>query len=62
VIKLTSDRENIPLEHLLLDKNLYRKITKMAYSENRPIERIVNDMLTEYVNVFHPLRKIGLVM
>ena len=47
---MTSDRENIPLEHLLLDKNLYRKITKVAYSENRPIERIVNDMLTEYVN------------
>jgi hypothetical protein len=59
--QLTSDRENIPLEHLLLDKNLYRKITKMAYSENRPIERIINDMLREYTDVFHPLRKIGLV-
>jgi hypothetical protein len=58
---LTSDRENIPLEHLLLDKNLYRKITKMAYSENRPVERLINDMLREYIDVFHPLRKIGLV-
>jgi hypothetical protein len=58
---LTSDRENIPLEHLLLDKNLYRKITKIAYSENRPVERLINDMLREYIDVFHPLRKIGLV-
>jgi hypothetical protein len=53
---LTSERENIPLEHLMLDKNLYRKITKMAYSENKPVERVVND-----IDVFFPFRKIGFV-
>ncbi len=58
---MTSDRENIPLEHLLLDKSLYRKITKLAYSENKPVEKIINEMLREYIDVFYPLRKIGLV-
>jgi hypothetical protein len=36
-------------------------IAKIAYSENRSVERIINDMLREYIDVFHPLRKIGLV-
>jgi hypothetical protein len=45
----------------LLDKNIYRKITKIAYSENKSIERVVNDILREYIDVFFPLRKIGLV-
>jgi hypothetical protein len=45
----------------MLDKNLYRKITKVAYSENRPVERVVSDMLRKYIDVFCPLRKIGLV-
>jgi hypothetical protein len=58
---LTPERENIPLEHLMLDKNLYRKITKIAYSENIPVEKVVNDMLREYIDVFFPLRKIGFV-
>jgi hypothetical protein len=55
---LTSERENIPLEHLMLDNNLYGKITKMAYSENKPVERVVR----EYIDVFFPLRKIGFVL
>ncbi len=59
--RLTSERESIPLEHLLLDKNLYRKITKFAYSENKPVDRVVNDILREYVDVFFPFRKIGFV-
>jgi hypothetical protein len=45
----------------MLDKNLYRKITKIAYSENKPVERVVNDMLREYIDVFFPLRKIDFV-
>jgi hypothetical protein len=59
IIKLTSERENIPLEHLMLDKNLYRKITKMAYSENKPVERVVDDMLIEYIDVFFPVQSPG---
>jgi hypothetical protein len=59
--RLTSERETIALEHLLLDKNIYRKITKIAYSENKPVERVVNHILREYIDVFFPLRKIGLV-
>jgi len=45
----------------MLDKNLCRKITKIAYSENKPVERVVNDMLREYIDVFFPLRKISFV-
>lgn len=47
------------IEHLPLDEDLYRKITAMSYSEHIPIQKLINDMLKEYLNVYVLAKKIG---
>jgi hypothetical protein len=47
------------VEHLPLDEDLYRKITQMSYSEHIPMQKIINDMLKEYLNVYALSKKIG---
>ncbi len=47
------------VEHLPLDEDLYRKITQMSYSEHIPMQKIINDMLKEYLNVYALSKKMG---
>jgi hypothetical protein len=45
IVKLTAEGENIPLEHLMLNKNLVPQNYKNGLFENKAVEKIVNDML-----------------
>ncbi|HEY7081861.1 MAG TPA: hypothetical protein VH500_19380 [Nitrososphaeraceae archaeon] len=47
------------IEHLPLDEETYRKITRISYSEHIPLEKLINDMLKEYLNVYFLSKKIG---
>jgi hypothetical protein len=47
------------VEHLPLDEDLYRKITQMSYSEHKPLQKLINDMLKEYLHVYALSKKIG---
>ncbi|HEY6884408.1 MAG TPA: hypothetical protein VI278_10260 [Nitrososphaeraceae archaeon] len=47
------------IEHLSLDEELYRKITAMSYSEHISVQKLINDMLKEYLNVYVLSKKIG---
>jgi hypothetical protein len=47
------------IEHLPLDEETYRKITKISYLEHIPLEKLINDMLREYLNVYFLSKKIG---
>lgn len=49
-------------EHLPINKELYRKITKISYSQNIPIHKLINDMLQEYLNVYLLSKQIGYVI
>ena len=49
----------MPVERLPLDEDLYRKITQMSYSEHVPLQKLINDMLKEYLNVYALSKKIG---
>jgi hypothetical protein len=42
-----------------LDEELYKKITRMSYPEHVPLEKLINDMLKEYLNVYALSEKIG---
>ncbi|HET7283977.1 MAG TPA: hypothetical protein VFI70_04760 [Nitrososphaeraceae archaeon] len=47
------------VERLPLEEEIYRKITKISYSEHIPLEKLINDMLKEYLNVYTLSKKIG---
>jgi hypothetical protein len=47
------------VEDLPIDEDLYRKITQMSYSEHVPLQKLINDMLKEYLNVYALSKKIG---
>ena len=47
------------VERLPLDEELYKKITRMSYSEHVPLQKLINDMLKEYLNVYALSKKMG---
>jgi hypothetical protein len=47
------------IEHLPLDEELYRILTKISYSEHIPLEKLINEMPKEYLNVYLLSKKIG---
>jgi hypothetical protein len=47
------------IEDLPLDEELYSKVTKISYSEHIPLEKLINDMLKKYLNVYLLSKKIG---
>ena len=49
-------------ERLPINKELYRKITKISYSQNIPVHKVVNDMLSEYLNVYFLSKQLGYVI
>jgi hypothetical protein len=50
------------LQNLQLDKDLYRKITRISYAEHISIPKIINDMLKEHINVYLLWRKVGYIL
>ena len=50
------------LEHLPLDHDIYVHLTKLAYAEQKPVSKLINDMLREYLDVYLLWRKIGYVL
>jgi hypothetical protein len=59
---LSQNEDFIEFEHLPINKELYRKITKISYSQNIPIHKLVNDMLQEYLNVYLLSKQIDYVI
>jgi hypothetical protein len=61
-IVLSQNEDFTIFEHLPINKELYRKITKISYSQNIPVHKVVNDMLSEYLNVYFLSKQIGYVI
>ncbi len=59
---LSQNEDFTVFEHLPINKELYRKITKISYSQNIPIHKLINDMLQEYLNVYLLSKQIGYVI
>ncbi len=53
-------KEYIPLS-LALERNLYRQITTLSYSQNKPVSEIINRMLSDYADLAK-LQKMGYVL
>jgi hypothetical protein len=56
-----SQGQNVPVNNLLLDRDVYRKITMLAYRQNTNINSVINSMLKEYIDLERFLRT-GYVM
>jgi hypothetical protein len=54
---MSNNLENLPLDH-----DIYVQLTKIAYTEHKPVSKLINDMLREHMDVYLLWRKIGYVL
>jgi hypothetical protein len=50
------------IHDLPLDGEIYRRITKLSYSDHVPVPKLINDMLREHMDVYLLWRQIGYVL